>query len=100
MEFVGKTPEGLRPDLSIDGVIAVARIPSTLYVRRPTFARPGQSAYLYRLTDDNTAERVMVAFGRSSASHSAVTKGLSMGDRIITSDTSAWGDPTHIALDN
>lgn len=100
VELVDKTPEGLRPDLSIDGVIAVARIPSTLYVRRPTFARPGQTAYVYRLTDNNTAERVMVEFGRSSASHIAVIKGLSIGDRIITSDTSTWGDPTRVALGN
>lgn len=100
VEFTGKLPDGLRPDLSIEGTVAVAKIPSTLFVRRPTFARPGQSAFLYRLTDDNTAERVMVEFGRGSANHIAIAKGLSVGDRIITSDTSAWGDPTRITLNN
>lgn len=100
VEFNGKTPAGLRPDLSIEGNVVVATIPSTLYVRRPTFARPGQGAYVYKLTGDNAAERVMVEFGRSSASHIAIRNGLAAGDRIVTSDTTAWGDPKHISLDN
>ena len=100
VEFVGPTPVGLRPDLSIEGNVAVATIPSTLYVLRPTFARPAQRVHVYRLVDDDSAERVLVEFGRSSDSHIAVRSGLSVGDRIITSDTSTWGDPQHISLTN
>jgi len=100
VEFVGTPPAGLRPDLSIEGNVAVATIPSTLYVLRPTFARPAQRVHVYRLIDDAAAERVLVEFGRSSDSHIAVRSGLSVGDRIITSDTSTWGDPQHISLTN
>ncbi|MDQ3269089.1 MAG: HlyD family efflux transporter periplasmic adaptor subunit [Pseudomonadota bacterium] len=98
VEFVGPPPAGLRPDLSIEGNVAVATIASTLYVLRPTFARPSQGVHVYKLVDDDSAERVLVQFGRSSDSHIAVTSGLSVGDRIITSDTSTWGDPQRISL--
>lgn len=100
VEFVGEPPAGLRPDLSIEGNVSVAKIPSTLYVLRPTFARPAQRVHVYRLVDGDSAERVLVEFGRSSDRHIAVTSGLSIGDRIITSDTSAWGDPQRISLAN
>jgi HlyD family secretion protein len=98
VEFVGPLPAGLRPDLSIEGNVAVATIPSTLYVSRPTFARPAQRIHVYKLVDDNSAERVLVEFGRSSDSHIAVSSGLSVGDKIVTSDTSTWGDPRHISF--
>ena len=100
VEFVGTPPAGLRPDLSIEGNVAVATISSTLYVLRPTFARPARQVHVYRLVDDDSAERVLVEFGRSSDSHIAVKNGLSIGDRIITSDTSTWGDPQRISLRN
>lgn len=100
VEFVGPPPAGLRPDLSIEGNVAVATISSTLYVRIPTFARPGQRANVYRLIDDNTAERLTVEFGRRSANQIVVKSGLSVGDRIITSDTSDWGNPKLISLEN
>ncbi len=100
VEFVGPLPAGLRPDLSIEGNIAVATIASTLYVPRPTFARPAQRIHVYKLINDDSAERVLVEFGRSSDSHIAVKSGLSVGDKIITSDTSTWGDPQYISFTN
>lgn len=98
VEFAGPLPAGLRPDLSIEGNVAVASIPSTLYVSRPTFARPSQRIHVYKLVDDNSAERVLVQFGRSSDRHIVVASGLTVGDKIITSDTSTWGDPRHISF--
>lgn len=98
VDFVGPLPTGLRPDLSIEGNIAIATIPSTLYVSRPTFARPDQRIHVYKLIDEDTAERVLVEFGRSSDSHIVVRSGLSVGDKIVTSDTSTWGDPRHISF--
>jgi multidrug efflux pump subunit AcrA (membrane-fusion protein) len=53
---------------------------------------------VYKLVDDDTAERVLVQFGRSSDRHIVVTSGLSVGDKIITSDTSTWGDPRLISF--
>ncbi len=91
-------PKGARPDLSIEGSVATDSIASTLFVRRPAFARPGQTAYVYRLVDEDRAERVRVVFGASSSSHIAVKQGLAAKDRIITSDTSPWGDPERVDL--
>lgn len=100
VELSGKRPAGLRPDLSIEGSISVGQLNSTLHVRRPTFSRPGQRTHVYRMVNSSTAERVLVEFGRSSATDIAVLNGLKPGDRIITSDTSAWGDPERVTLDN
>ena len=98
VHFDSGAPKGARPDQSIEGSIGIESIASTLMVRRPVFARPKQIAYVYRMKDDKTAERVRVEFGPGSASQIGIQRGLKAGDRIITSDTSSWGDPQYITL--
>lgn len=98
VHFDAPAPKGSRPDLSVEGGIDIQSIDSTLLVRRPVMARPGQSAYVYRMLDDDRAERVKVRFGPGSSTQIGIQQGLKAGDRIITSDTSTWGDPELITL--
>ncbi|WP_414538949.1 efflux RND transporter periplasmic adaptor subunit [Stenotrophomonas forensis] len=98
VKLTSAPPKGARPDLSIEGSVATDSIASTRFVRRPAFVRAGQTAYVYRLVGDDRAERVKVDFGPSSASHVAIARGLDVKDRIITSDTTPWGDPERVTL--
>jgi HlyD family secretion protein len=89
----GPLPAGARPQLSIDGTIGVETIADALYVDRPASVFEAGTARLYRLSPDGEhAERVVVTLGRASALSMEVKSGLSEGDQIIVSDTSASTD--------
>jgi HlyD family secretion protein len=92
-------PKGARPDLSVDGVIELARSPGTLQVARPVQAQPHAMSSVFKLSaDGTTAQRVKVRFGRGSVSQLEVLEGLRAGDQIILSDTSPWDDQDHLRL--
>ena len=91
VEFDEALPPEARPDLSIDGSIAVAELKNTQYVGRPTFAQSDSNTVVYRIhTDGRSAEKVRVRFGRGSSNEIEILDGLAPGDRIILSDHTAF----------
>jgi RND family efflux transporter MFP subunit len=95
-----KLPQGTRPDLSIDGTINLERMDNVLYVGRPTFGKEQTVVQLYRLDPNgNTATRVPVKLGRSSANAVEVLQGLKEGDRVVLSDMSNWERHDRIHLE-
>jgi HlyD family secretion protein len=99
IEFDAALPDGARPDLSVDGVIEIERLPSVLFVGRPAFGQPGASVTLFKLDPDGrVGRRVPVQLGRASVSVIEVVKGLNEGDKVVLSDTSAWDANDRIKL--
>ncbi|MGH9324707.1 MAG: efflux RND transporter periplasmic adaptor subunit [Vicinamibacteria bacterium] len=99
VELVGELPRGARPDLSVDGTIEIERLENVLYVGRPAYGQAGTTVSLFRmLADGETAERVEVQLGKSSVNTIEVVAGLTEGDEVILSDTSAWDDYRKIRL--
>lgn len=93
-------PEGARPDLSVDGVIEIERLDDVLFVGRPAYGQPGSTVSLFRVgPDGEEARRVRVELGKSSVNVIQVLSGLTEGDRVILSDTSAWDDYDRLQLD-
>jgi HlyD family secretion protein len=89
--LTGTMPAGARPDLSIDGTIEIERLADVLYVGRPAFGQPGEKVGLFRLSrDGSTATRATVELGRASTHTIEIVRGLSVGDRVILSDTNEW----------
>jgi HlyD family secretion protein len=87
----GALPKGARPDLSVDGTIELERLDDVLVVGRPAQAPPESQVGLFRLEEGGrAAQRVKVTLGRSSVSTVEVRDGLTVGDQVILSDTSAW----------
>ena len=79
-------PADARPDLSVDGEILVANLTDTLFVRRPSFAQSNKRINLFKLSrTEDTAQRVVVDFGRGSVQQIQVLDGLTAGDKIIIS---------------
>ncbi len=91
VELIGTLPEGARPDLSVDGVIEIARLSNVLYVGRPNTGQPMTSTTLFRLNPNerNTYLRAPVKLGRASVSSIEVSDGLKEGDVVILSDTNS-----------
>jgi HlyD family secretion protein len=99
VELLAPLPPGARPDLSVDGTIEIERLPNAVYVPRPAIARPDSQLRMFRLSaDGKSAQRVPVRFGRASVSLIEVVEGLTPGDRVLLSDTSAWDRYDRIRL--
>ncbi|MDF2177155.1 HlyD family efflux transporter periplasmic adaptor subunit [Aliiglaciecola sp. CAU 1673] len=87
----GTLPKDARPDLSIEGTIAISELDNALYVPRPLFAQSHSTGTLYRLSPDGSvAERVQVTFGIGSSQFIEIKQGLPVGAQVILSDPSAW----------
>lgn len=95
----GELPKGARPDLSVDGVIEIERIPDVLYVDRPAYGQAGGTLGMFRVEPDGrTAARTNVRLGRSSVNTVEVLSGLREGDVVILSDMTAWDQAQRVRL--
>lgn len=96
----GELPRGARPDLSVDGIIELERLADVLYVGRPIHAREDGLIELFRLESNGVhASRVPVRVGRTSVNLIEVRSGLDVGDEVILSDMSAWGEYQRIRIE-
>ena len=92
-------PRGARPDLSVDGIIEVARLDDVLWTGRPVFGQQYSTVGLFRVSPDGReAVRVQVRLGRTSVNAVEIVSGLAQGDVVILSDMSAWDDADRVRL--
>ncbi|HEX7154405.1 MAG TPA: HlyD family efflux transporter periplasmic adaptor subunit [Thermoanaerobaculia bacterium] len=84
-------PAEARADLSVEGMIHVVELKNVLFMDRPDFAKADASQNLYRLTaDESRATRIPLTFGEASVNQIQILRGVQPGDKVITSDTSAF----------
>jgi HlyD family secretion protein len=95
--FDAPLPAGARPDLSVDGRIEIERLDDVLYIPRPAVSSAQSSITLFRV-DGNGAARVPVRLGRASVKTIEIAGGLSAGDQVVLSDTSAWSTLDRLRL--
>lgn len=92
-------PQGVRPDLSVEGTIELERLSDVLYVGRPAFGQANSTVGFFKLEPDGkTATRVQVKIGRTSASTIEIIDGVRESDQLILSDTSQWDSYERIRL--
>ena len=100
VELTGKLPDGVRPDLSVDGTIDLERMRDVLYVGRPAFGNENSTISLFRMDPDGKAAvRVPVKVGRASVNAIQVLEGLHEGDTVILSDMSRYDATDRVRLD-
>ena len=93
----GELPRGARPDLTVEGVIEIERLPSVLHVNRPAGALAQGTRGVWRI-EGQEATRVPVRFGRSSPTVIEISAGLAEGDVIILSELPGVGEAERIRL--
>ena len=98
VELTGPLPDGARPDLNIDGVVELERLPDVIYVGRPVQGQEDATIGLFKIIDKNYAAKVSVTFGRASVTTIEIVQGLEPGDEVILSDMSAYEDETKLRL--
>lgn len=95
----GPLPLAARPDLSVDGTIQLEKLDEVVYVERPVFGQQDATVQIFKLEPDGKyANKVKVAFGRSSVNTIEVKDGLKVGDKVILSDMSAYDSYDRIRL--
>ena len=100
LELDGPRPNGLRPDLSVDGTITLERLDNVLYVGRPAFGQEKSTVGMFKIdADGKTATRVSVEMGRSSVNTIEIVRGLREGDQVILSDMSRYDTQNQIKLE-
>ncbi|MGB6986293.1 MAG: efflux RND transporter periplasmic adaptor subunit [Candidatus Aquilonibacter sp.] len=92
VSFIAALPAGARPDLNVDGTIDLQTLRSVLSIARPAGAADNSTVSLYRLDAGSSQARlVQVHLGVGSTDRIQVLDGISAGDTVIVSDTSAYG---------
>lgn len=95
----GEIPKGVRPDLSVEGIVELDRATSTLFTGRSVQAQSFGTLSVFKLSSDGTeAIRVKVRLGRASVSTVEILEGLKEGDQTILSDTSQYDSVDRIRL--
>jgi HlyD family secretion protein len=95
----GPLPAAARPDLSVDGTIQLEKLENVVFVGRPVFGQQDASVQLFKVEPEGKyANKVKVAFGRSSVNTIEVKDGLQVGDKVILSDMSAYDSYDRIRL--
>ena len=95
----GPLPSAARPDLSVDGTIQLEKLDDVVYVGRPVVGQQDAVVQLFRVEPDGKyANKVKVAFGKSSVNTIEVKDGLQVGDKVILSDMSAYDGYDRIRL--
>lgn len=97
--LTGPIPPSAKPDLSVDGTIQLAKLTDVLYVGRPVFGQQDATVQLFKVEPEGKyANKVKVAFGRSSVNTIEVKDGLKIWDKVILSDMSAYDSYDRIRL--
>jgi HlyD family secretion protein len=90
---------GARPDLRIDGVIALEQLKNVLKIKRPVYSREYSSSSLFVLNDTQTsAQREQIKFGRTSVDFIEILSPLQEGDSLIVSSTQKYNRINKLAL--
>lgn len=99
VRLAGELPRGARSELSVDGLVEIARLADVLYLGRPALGQEGDTVDLFRLVPgEDHAVRTPVRFGRASVNTVEILEGLSEGDSVVLSDTSPWDGHERIRL--
>lgn len=99
VELTSPLPKGARPDLSVTGIITIESIQDTLFVERPTGSLPQSDSQLFVLDPQSQiASLTPIKLGRASVNQVEVLEGASVGDFILISDTSAYGQYPEIRI--
>lgn len=97
--FVGEQPAGLKQNQRLNTRLVFESKKNVLKVPRGAFVDAGGGRTAWVVDSDNKiATRREIALGATSAAEVEVVKGLSEGERIIVSDTAAFGDAKTVLL--
>jgi HlyD family secretion protein len=85
IEITATIDAGIKPMQLVDATIFAKVEQGVHYMKMPAGVNENDTAWLYRLTQDNRAELVEVKFGKVSGQLIQVISGLEVGDEVVSS---------------
>ena len=80
-------PENVRPQLSVNANIIVAKLANVTFIERPANVKPYTEVALYQLNPiSGDASLVKVKFGRLAGRYIEVLSGVAVDQQLIISD--------------
>lgn len=93
VNFKTALPNGVRPDLSVDGRIVLGNLRDVVSIGRPAMATPNGSGTLFVLgAGSDVAYRKRIVYGAASSDRIVVVEGVAPGQQVILSDMSRWNE--------
>jgi len=99
IEILGELPDGVRADISIEGIITIERLDNVLYMSRPTVGQANSRVGMFKLVDDGQyAVRITVEIGQTSVNSIEIRGGLEEDDEVILSDMARWDEYDRVRI--
>jgi HlyD family secretion protein len=101
LNFVSDAPSGVRPGQSIPVNLELSSRGRALLVKKGGYYRDTGGRWIYKLSEDGlAAHRQDIRLGRQNPNYYEVVEGLELGDRVITSSYSRYGDTDELKFDS
>ncbi|MEO6347238.1 MAG: efflux RND transporter periplasmic adaptor subunit [Aquaticitalea sp.] len=101
MQFEGNVPEGIRRGQTLQIRVALSEEKQALLIPKGGFFQQTGGNWIFKISDDgNSAYRVDIQLGSQNTEYYEVLQGLKVGDKVITSSYSNYGDIQELVLKN
>lgn len=94
----GKLTSNARPSLAISAQVFVKHQTDALYIPQVAGLRPRSKQSLFIRKNSNTLEQKDISFGELSQGNLIINQGLTLGDEIVSSDTSDYNTFKQLSL--
>ena len=94
----GKLTSNARPSLAISAQVFVKHQTDALYIPQVAGLRPRSKQAVFVRTNSNTLAQKDISFGELSQGNLIINQGLTLGDEIVSSDTSDYNTFKQLSL--
>ena len=99
MEFVGKTPKGIRRGQTLQILLALSDERKALLLPRGGFYQTTGGNWIFKVSEDGKrAYRVDIKLGNQNQDYYEVLEGLNPGDKVVTSSYENYGNMQELIL--
>lgn len=96
--LTGELTDNARPELNIEGTIAVGNLKKALFIKKPVNVKAFSTATLFKLTDNNQAVATQIQFGAATDTQIQILAGAEPHEQFILSDMTRWQAHTQVAI--
>lgn len=94
----GPLTDNARPELNIEGTIAVGQLANALFIKKPVNVKAFSNSTLFKLTDNGSAIATPIQFGAATDEQIQILAGAQAHEQFILNDMTRWQAHTHIAI--
>jgi HlyD family secretion protein len=99
MEFVGKVPEGIRRGQTLQILLALSDVRTSILLPKGGFYQTTGGNWIFKVNADGTkAYKVDIQLGNVNTDYYEVLQGLQPGDKVVTSSYENYGDMQELVL--